>query len=168
VTRLAVGDTAPALELPAVLPEPTGTGHITGTYSLADALAEPGRKGVVVYFYPAAMTPGCTTEACDLRDSLASLQGAGYAVVGVSPDGVDKLATFAERDALTFPLLADTEHEALEAWGAWGEKKNYGKTYVGVIRSTVVVGPDGTVAVAQYNVKATGHVARVRKTLGLD
>ncbi|MFD6137804.1 peroxiredoxin [Isoptericola sp. NPDC060257] len=168
MTRLAVGDAAPALELPAVLPDPAGTGHTTGTFSLADALAEPGRQGVVVYFYPAAMTPGCTTEACDFRDSLASLQGAGYAVVGVSPDGVDKLATFAERDALTFPLLADTEHEALEAWGAWGEKKNYGKTYVGVIRSTVVVDPEGKVAVAQYNVKATGHVARVRKTLGLD
>ena len=168
MTRLAVGDAAPALELPAVLPEPAGTGHTTGTFSLAEALAEPGRKGVVVYFYPAAMTPGCTTEACDFRDSLASLQGAGYAVVGVSPDGVDKLTKFAERDALTFPLLADTEHTALEAWGAWGEKKNYGKTYVGVIRSTVVVDPDGTVAVAQYNVKATGHVARVRKTLGLD
>ncbi|MCK9792138.1 peroxiredoxin [Isoptericola sp. 4D.3] len=168
MTRLAVGDAAPALELPAVLPGPSGTGAATGVFSLAAALAEPGRKGVVVYFYPAAMTPGCTTEACDFRDSLASLQGAGYAVVGVSPDGVDKLAKFAERDALTFPLAADTEHTALEAWGAWGEKKNYGKTYVGVIRSTVVVDPDGKVAVAQYNVKATGHVARLRKTLGLD
>jgi len=168
VTRLAVGDAAPALELPAVLPDASGTGTITGTFSLAAALAAPGLRGVVVYFYPAAMTPGCTTEACDFRDSLASLQGAGYAVVGVSPDDVDKLARFAERDALTFPLAGDTEHSALEAWGAWGEKKNYGKTYVGVIRSTVVVDPDGKVAVAQYNVKATGHVARVRKTLGLD
>ncbi|MEN5075230.1 peroxiredoxin [Isoptericola cucumis] len=168
MTRLAVGDTAPDLTLDAVLPDPAGTGTTTGTFSLADELAVAGRQGVVVYFYPAAMTPGCTTEACDFRDSLASLQGAGYAVVGVSPDDTAKLATFAERDALTFPLAADPEHAALEAWGAWGEKKNYGKTYVGVIRSTVVVGPDGKVTVAQYNVKATGHVARLRKTLGLD
>ncbi|GAA1711607.1 thioredoxin-dependent thiol peroxidase [Isoptericola hypogeus] len=168
MTRLAVGDTAPDLSLDAVLPDPAGAGSTTGRFSLAEALAAPGRKGVVVYFYPAAMTPGCTTEACDFRDSLAALQGAGYGVVGVSPDAVSKLTTFAERDALTFPLVSDPEHAALEAWGAWGEKKNYGKTYVGVIRSTVVVGPDGTVAVAQYNVKATGHVARLRKTLGLD
>ena len=158
MTRLQPGDTAPDFTL---------TDSAGAAVSLADVRAGAD-KGVVVYFYPAAMTPGCTTEACDFRDSLASLQGAGYAVVGVSPDGVDKLTKFAERDALTFPLLADTEHTALEAWGAWGEKKNYGKTYVGVIRSTVVVDPDGTVAVAQYNVKATGHVARVRKTLGLD
>ncbi|WP_205710869.1 peroxiredoxin [Isoptericola sp. BMS4] len=167
MTRLAVGDTAPELQLDAVLPDPAG-GTTTGTFSLSTELAVPGRKGVVVYFYPAAMTPGCTTEACDFRDSLAALQGAGYAVVGVSPDGVDKLARFAERDALTFPLASDPDHAVLEAFGAWGEKKNYGKTYVGVIRSTVVVAPDGTVAVAQYNVKATGHVARVRKALGLD
>ncbi|AEG43826.1 peroxiredoxin [Isoptericola variabilis] len=166
MTRLAVGDTAPDFTLPAVVPD--GDGRAAGEFSLAAALAEPGRAGVVVYFYPAAMTPGCTTEACDFRDSLASLQAAGYAVVGVSPDDLDALQKFSERDALTFPLAADTEHEVLEAYGAWGEKKNYGKTYVGVIRSTVVVGADGKVAVAQYNVKATGHVARLRKTLGLD
>jgi peroxiredoxin Q/BCP len=164
--RLAVGDAAPDFTLPAVVP--AGDGRTTGEFSLAEALAEPGRAGVVVYFYPAAMTPGCTTQACDFRDSLASLQGAGYAVVGVSPDELDALTTFSERDALTFPLASDAEHEVLETYGAWGEKKNYGKTYVGVIRSTVVVGPDGKVTVAQYNVKATGHVARLRKTLGLD
>ncbi len=166
MTRLAVGDPAPDFTLPAVLPE--GDGRTTGELSLAEALAAPGRAGVVVYFYPAAMTPGCTTQACDFRDSLASLQGAGYAVVGVSPDDLGALEKFSERDSLTFPLASDADHEVLDAYGAWGEKKNYGKTYVGVIRSTVVVGPDGKVAVAQYNVKATGHVARLRKTLGLD
>jgi peroxiredoxin Q/BCP len=161
VTRLAAGDTAPDFALPA-------TGTADGTFSLAKALTEPGRKGVVVYFYPAAMTPGCTTEACDFRDSLASLQGAGYAVVGVSPDPVDKLEKFAERDALTFPLASDADHAVLDAYGAWGVRKLYGKDVTGVIRSTVVVAPDGSVAVAQYNVKATGHVARLRKTLGID
>lgn len=163
MTRLAVGDTAPDFTLPAVVPDGGGD-----TFSLTGALAEPGRKGVVVYFYPAAMTPGCTTEACDFRDSLASLQGAGYAVVGVSPDGVDKLATFAERDALTFPLVSDADHAVLDAYGAWGVRKLYGKDVTGVTRSTVVVDPDGKVALAQYNVKATGHVARLRKTLGVD
>ncbi|GAB2458630.1 thioredoxin-dependent thiol peroxidase [Xylanimonas ulmi] len=157
--RLAVGDTAPDFALP------TSDG---GDLSLAAALAAPGRRGVVVYFYPAAMTPGCTTQACDFRDSLASLQGAGYAVVGVSPDGVDKLARFAERDLLTFPLASDADHAVAEAYGAWGVRKLYGKEVTGIIRSTVVVAPDGTVALAQYNVKATGHVARLRKALGVD
>jgi len=121
-----------------------------------------------VYFYPAASTPGCTKEACDFRDSLASLASAGYTVVGISPDGVNKLEKFANNQSLTFPLLSDPEHNTLEAYGAWGEKKNYGRTSVGVIRSTVVVDPDGNVALAQYNVKATGHVARLRRDLGLD
>ncbi|ACZ30098.1 alkyl hydroperoxide reductase/ Thiol specific antioxidant/ Mal allergen [Xylanimonas cellulosilytica DSM 15894] len=161
--RLAVGDVAPELALPAV-----GTADGSARFSLAEAVAEPGRRGVVVYFYPAAMTPGCTTEACDFRDSLASLQGAGYAVVGVSPDDVDKLARFAERDALTFPLVSDADHAVADAFGAWGVRKLYGKDVTGIIRSTVVVGPDGRVAVAQYNVKATGHVARLRKALGID
>ena len=120
-----------------------------------------------MYFYPAAMTPGCTKEACDFRDSLAALRSAGYAVVGISPDGVAKLARFAEEESLPFPLASDPDHEVLEAYGAWGEKSSYGRTSVGVIRSTVVVGPDGTVALAQYNVKATGHVAKLRKDLGL-
>ena len=123
-----------------------------------------GRK-VIVYFYPAAMTPGCTKQACDFRDSLASLQAAGYAVVGVSPDKPAKLARFVERDALTFPLLSDPDHAVLEAWGAWGEKSLYGRKVTGVIRSTVVLDEDGVVQLARYNVKATGHVASLRKAL---
>ncbi|MCC2334634.1 thioredoxin-dependent thiol peroxidase [Cellulomonas wangsupingiae] len=153
--RLAVGDTAPDLTLPST----TG-----GEISLQDLRG----TSVVVYFYPAAGTPGCTKEACDFRDSLASLTSAGYAVLGVSPDPVDKLVAFAEAEALTFPLLSDPDHETLEAWGAWGEKTNYGRTYTGVIRSTVVVDPDGRVALAQYNVRATGHVAKLRRDLGID
>ena len=138
-----------------------------GTLSLADLLAASSR-GVVVYFYPKASTPGCTKEACDFRDSLASLQGAGSSVIGVSAASMAALERFTEKQALTFPLASDPDHQILEAWGAWGEKKNYGRTYVGIIRSTVVVNPDGTVALAQYNVKATGHVGRLRKTLGID
>ncbi len=154
--RLDTGDPAPDFTLP------TAGG---GSVSLAELRAE-AEKGVIVYFYPAASTPGCTTEACDFRDSLASLTAAGYAVVGISPDPVEKLDAFVSEQALTFPLASDTAHEVLEAYGAWGEKKNYGKTYVGVIRSTVVVGKDGAVELAQYNVKATGHVARLREKLG--
>jgi peroxiredoxin Q/BCP len=123
---------------------------------------------VVVYFYPAAGTPGCTKQACDFRDNLASLQSHGYRVVGVSPDSPAKLAAFAEAEELTFPLVSDPEHAVLAVWGAWGEKTLYGKTVTGVIRSTVVVAPDGTVALAQYNVKATGHVAKLRRDLGID
>jgi peroxiredoxin Q/BCP len=155
--RLSPGDTAPDFRLP------TADG---GEVALAD-LRAGAERGVVVYFYPAAATPGCTKEACDFRDSLAALQSAGFAVVGVSPDDVGKLARFAEDESLTFPLASDTGHEVLESYGAWGEKTNYGRTYTGVIRSTVVVGPDGTVSLAQYNVKATGHVARLRKELGV-
>jgi peroxiredoxin Q/BCP len=121
-----------------------------------------------VYFYPAAGTPGCTKQACDFRDNLASLQSHGYRVVGVSPDSPAKLAAFAEAEELTFPLVSDPEHAVLAVWGAWGEKTLYGKTVTGVIRSTVVVAPDGTVALAQYNVKATGHVAKLRRDLGID
>ena len=156
--RLDAGATAPAFTLP------TADGS---TITLANLLTAAS-KGVIVYFYPAAGTPGCTKEACDFRDSLASLTAHGYAVVGISPDEPAKLAAFAEAESLTFPLASDTDHEVLEAYGAWGEKKNYGKTYVGVIRSTVVVAPDGTVALAQYNVKATGHVAKLRRDLGID
>ena len=126
-----------------------------------------GRK-VLVYFYPKADTPGCTKQACDFRDSLASLQAHGYRVVGVSPDAVPALARFAEAEDLTFPLASDPDKAVLEAWGAWGEKSLYGKTVTGVIRSTVVVDPEGTVDLAQYNVKATGHVAKLRRDLGLE
>ncbi|MBW1641111.1 thioredoxin-dependent thiol peroxidase [Microbacterium resistens] len=132
--------------------------------SLADLR---GRK-VVLYFYPAAMTPGCTTQACDFRDSISSLQGAGYEVVGVSRDEPAKLKEFRERDGLTFTLLSDPDHAVHEAYGVWGEKKNYGKVIQGVIRSTFVLDEQGIIAHALYNVKATGHVARLRKTLGID
>jgi len=155
--RLAVGDTAPDFTLP------TASGE---QIRLADVLAQ-GRTAVV-YFYPAAGTPGCTTEACDFRDNIASLQGAGYAVIGISPDSPEKLRRFAEDEHLTFPLASDPDKDVLAAWGAWGEKSMYGKTVTGVIRSTVVVAPDGTVALAKYNVRAKGHVAALRKELGLD
>lgn len=153
--RLAAGDTAPDFTLP------TADG---GSVTLSDLRGEH----VVVYFYPAAGTPGCTTQACDFRDSLASLQSHGYRVVGVSPDGVEALARFAEAEELTFPLASDPDRQVLEAWGAWGEKTLYGKTVTGVIRSTVVVDPQGVVEVARYNVKATGHVAKLRRDLGID
>ncbi|MBZ5732955.1 thioredoxin-dependent thiol peroxidase [Nocardioides sp. TRM66260-LWL] len=153
--RLSPGDPAPDFTLP------TDDGS---QVSLADLR---GRK-VIVYFYPAAMTPGCTKQACDFTDSLASLQAAGYEVLGVSPDKPEKLAKFRERDALTFPLLADPDKDVLRAYGAFGEKKLYGKVVEGVIRSTFVVDEEGRIEVAQYNVKATGHVAKLRKDLGLD
>jgi len=135
-----------------------------GSVSLSDL---SGKK-TVLYFYPAAMTPGCTTQACDFRDSMASLQAAGYAVVGVSRDEPAKLRTFRERDGLSFTLLSDPDHAVHAAYGAWGEKMNYGKVVEGVIRSTFVIDEQGVIALAQYNVKATGHVARLRKALGLD
>lgn len=153
--RLAVGDTAPDFTLP------TADG---GSLTLSDLR---GRR-VIVYFYPAAGTPGCTKQACDFRDSLSALQGAGFAVVGVSPDPVAKLAAFAAEEGLTFPLVSDESRQVLEAWGAYGEKQLYGKTVTGVIRSTVVLDADGAVELAQYNVRATGHVAKLRRDLGLD
>ena len=122
-------------------------------------LSQHRGQRVIVYFYPAAMTPGCTKQACDFRDSLGALQAAGFTVLGVSPDRPAKLAAFVERDALTFPLLSDPDHAVMERWGAWGEKSLYGKTVTGVIRSTIVVDAAGVVEVARYNVKATGHVA---------
>jgi peroxiredoxin Q/BCP len=121
---------------------------------------------VIVYFYPAAMTPGCTKEACDFRDSLADLGRSGVAVLGISPDAPAKLARFRDKEGLNFPLLSDPDRKVLEAYGAYGEKKLYGKTTTGVIRSTFVVDPDGKVAKAMYGVKATGHVARLRAELG--
>lgn len=153
--RLSPGDQAPDFTLP------TADG---GQLALSDLR---GNK-VILYAYPAAMTPGCTTQACDFRDSLASLQGAGYRVVGISPDSPAKLAKFVERDALTFPLVADQDKSVLTAYGAYGEKQNYGKTVMGVIRSTFVIDENGRVERAMYNVKATGHVAKLRRELGLD
>jgi len=122
---------------------------------------------VIIYFYPAAMTPGCTKEACDFRDSRQDLSDAGFAVLGISPDSPAKLAKFREREGLTFPLLSDPDRTVHEAYGAYGEKMLYGKKTVGVIRSTFVVGADGAIEHAYYGVKATGHVARLRKDLGL-
>jgi thioredoxin-dependent peroxiredoxin len=155
MTRLSPGDPAPDFSLP------TDDGS---TVSLSD---KRGRK-VVVYFYPAAMTAGCTTQACDFRDSLSSLQAHGYDIIGISPDAPAKLAKFRERDGLTFPLLSDADRSVMKAYGAYGEKKLYGKTVEGVIRSTFVVDEEGKVEVAQYNVKATGHVAKLRRDLGID
>jgi len=122
---------------------------------------------VVLYFYPAAATPGCTKQACDFRDNLASLQSDGYRVVGVSRDEPEKLARFAADESLDFPLLSDPEHTVHEAYGAWGEKQLYGKTVTGVIRTTFVIDEDGRIAQTFYNTKATGHVAMLRKKLGL-
>ena len=132
------------------------------------SLADMRGSNTIVYFYPAAATPGCTTEACDFRDNLNSLKSAGYTVLGISPDPVEKLAKFSDSEGLNFPLLSDEDHAVAEAYGAWGEKKNYGRTYEGLIRSTVVVDPEGKVSLAQYNVKATGHVSKLRRDLGLD
>ncbi|WP_426183894.1 thioredoxin-dependent thiol peroxidase [Microbacterium sp. TWP3-1-2b2] len=132
------------------------------------ALSDLRGQKTILYFYPAAMTPGCTTQACDFRDSIASLQGAGYRVVGVSRDEPSKLAEFRERDGLSFTLLSDPDHAVHTAYGVWGEKMNYGKVVEGVIRSTFVLDEDGTITQAMYNVKATGHVARLRKMLGVD
>ena len=153
-TRLSPGDTAPDFTL---------TSDTEEKVTLSDLR---GRK-VIVYFYPAAMTPGCTTQACDFSDSLDSLTGAGYEVLGISPDKPAKLAKFRERDGLTITLLSDPDKETLLAYGAFGEKKLYGKTVEGVIRSTIVVDEEGKVQLAQYNVKATGHVAKLRRDLGL-
>ncbi|NHU84586.1 thioredoxin-dependent thiol peroxidase [Kocuria sp. JC486] len=123
---------------------------------------------VIVYFYPKASTPGCTTQACDFRDNLASFTSDGYRVVGISPDSQAALQKFTDAQSLTFPLLSDPDHAVAEAWGAWGEKKNYGRVYEGLIRSTVVVDESGAVEVAQYNVRAKGHVAKLRRDLGLS
>jgi peroxiredoxin Q/BCP len=153
--RLVTGDKAPAFSL---------TDADGNTVKLSDF---KGRK-VIVYFYPAASTPGCTKQACDFRDSLAQLNEGGLDVVGISPDKPEKLAKFRDAEGLTFPLLSDPDKKVLAAWGAFGEKKLYGKTVQGVIRSTFVVDEKGNVEVAQYNVKATGHVAKLRRDLGLD
>ena len=152
--RLQPGNTAPEFTL---------INESGDSVSLSDYR---GRK-VVVYFYPAAMTPGCTTQACDFRDSLDSLSASGYAVLGISPDEPSTLAAFRDRDGLTFPLLSDADKRVMRTWGAYGEKKLYGKLVNGVIRSTFVVDEDGRIEIAQYNVKATGHVAKLRRELGI-
>ena len=150
--RLQPGDTAPDFTLPDADGNPV---------SLA---AFHGRR-VIVYFYPAAGTPGCTKEACDFRDNLTELNDAGVDVVGISPDRPEKLATFRDAEGLTFPLLADPDKQVLTAWGAFGEKQMYGKTVTGVIRSTFLIDPDGKIEEALYNVRATGHVAKLRRDL---
>ena len=142
------------------LPDQTGT-----VRSLTELLAG---GPIVLFFYPAAMTPGCTKQACDFRDSLGSLRAAGYEVVGISPDEPAKLAKFRDRDAITFPLVGDADKAVLTAYGAYGEKRSYGRTVTGVIRSTFVIDEDGKIERALYNVKATGHVAKLRRDLGLD
>ena len=153
--RLSAGDTAPA-------------------FTLSDAdgnkvsLKDYRGKRVILYFYPAASTPGCTKEACDFRDSLDRLTSEGFAVLGVSPDGPAKLVKFRDNEHLTFPLLSDPDKSVLTAYGAWGEKKLYGKLMVGVIRSTFAIDAEGKIELAQYAVKATGHVAKLRRDLGLD
>ena len=152
--RLAPGDTAPDFT----------AATDTGTFTLSDLRG----KHVILYFYPAAMTPGCTTQACDFRDSLDALNAAGYEVVGISKDSPEKLAQFREQEGLTFTLVSDEDGAVQDAYAAWGMKKLYGKEVEGSIRSTVVVDPEGTVELAQYNVKATGHVAKLRRDLGLD
>ena len=153
-TRLTPGDTAPDFTLPDADGKPV---------SLADYR---GRR-VVVYFYPAAGTPGCTKQACDFRDSLTELNGAGLDVLGISPDKPAKLARFRDKEGLTFPLLSDADKDVLNAWGTFGEKQMYGKTVTGVIRSTFVIDEEGRVERALYNVKATGHVAKLRKDLSV-
>ncbi|MGO1508898.1 MAG: thioredoxin-dependent thiol peroxidase [Microbacteriaceae bacterium] len=148
-------------------------GRLAPDFTLSDAagdavrLSELRGSPVIVYFYPAAFTPGCTTEACDFRDNLASLQGAGYAVLGISPDPVEKLAQFADAEQLAFPLLSDEDAEVAKAWGAWGQKTVNGRTFDGLIRSTVVVDAEGRVSAVEYSVDPNGHVARLRGALGI-
>jgi len=153
--RLSPGDLAPDFTLDDQHGDPVTLSSLRGSK-------------VVLYFYPEAMTPGCTTEACDFRDSLNSFKSAGIRVLGVSKDDVDKLARFAERDRLNFTLLADPDLAVQQRYGVWGEKSLYGKIVVGSIRSTFIIDEEGRIERAMYNVKATGHVARVRRELGLD
>ena len=150
--RLETGDVAPTFTLPAAGGDSVSLDELRG-------------KKVILYFYPKASTPGCTTQACDFRDSLDSLAASGYTVLGISPDAVSALDSFTEEQSLSFPLLSDEDHAVAESYGAWGEKKNYGRVVEGLIRSTIVLDEDGKVSLAQYNVKATGHVARLREKL---
>lgn len=154
-TRLSPTDLAPQFSLPIAG---------GGTISTSDLAG----KRAIVYFYPAASTPGCTTQACDFRDSLASLQSAGFTVVGISPDPVATLDSFVTVENLTFPLASDEDKAVATAFGAYGEKKLYGKVVTGIIRSTFVIDAEGRIEHAQYNVRATGHVAKLRRDLGVD
>ncbi len=151
--RLAPGDPAPDFTLPDADGRPVALSSFRG-------------RRLIVYFYPAAMTPGCTKEACDFRDNLSDLNNQRIAVLGISPDQPAKLARFRDKEGLTFPLLSDPDHAVLEAYGAYGEKMLYGKKTTGVIRSTFVIDADGNVEKAMYGVKATGHVARLRAEVG--
>ena len=153
--RLSPGDTAPDF----TLPDPDGT---------AVSLSSLRGSKVVLYVYPAASTPGCTTQACDFRDNIASLRSAGYQVLGLSPDTLEAQRRFRDEEHVPYPLLSDPSREVIDAYGAWGEKKRYGKTVTGILRSTFVIDEHGAVEKAMYNVKATGHVAKLRKDLGLD
>ncbi|MBB4929991.1 peroxiredoxin Q/BCP [Lipingzhangella halophila] len=155
--RLEPGETAPDFTLDDADGNPV---------NLYETLKAAGKRAVL-YFYPAAMTPGCTTEACDFRDNLRDFEAAGFTVLGISPDSTEKLAKFRDKEGLTFPLLGDPGRSVLRSYGAFGEKKNYGKVVEGVIRSTFVIDTDGTVRNAFYNVKATGHVDRVKRELGM-
>jgi peroxiredoxin Q/BCP len=152
--RLTPGDPAPTLTLPDADGNPVSLSGYTGLR-------------MIVYFYPAAGTPGCTKQACDFRDNLADLASAGLDVLAVSPDSAEALAAFRDAERLPFPLLSDPSRSTMAAWGAYGEKQLYGKTVVGVIRSTFVVDADGRIELAQYGVKATGHVAKLRRDLGI-
>jgi len=153
--RLSPGDTAPDFTL-------------TDSEGNKVSLSDYRGQRIVVYFYPAAGTPGCTKQACDFRDNLAELNGAGYQVLGISPDKPEKLAKFAAAENLTFPLLSDVDKTVLNEWAAFGEKKNYGRVYEGVIRSTFVVDPEGKIEKALYNVRATGHVAKLLRDLSIS
>lgn len=154
MTRLEPGSLAPAFTL-------------VDQDERAVTLKDLRGERVILFFYPEAMTPGCTKEACDFRDSLAPLQAAGYTILGVSRDQPEKLRRFRERDGLTYDLLSDPDHKVHEKYAAWGEKMNYGKTIMGVIRSTFVIDEKGRITQALYNVRATGHVARLRTLLGV-
>lgn len=157
MSRLEIGAKAPSF----TLLDQTGSKR-----SLSALLKAAPGKGIVLFAYPAAMTPGCTKEACDFRDSLAGLIAAGWQPVGISPDPVSKLAKFTEKEGLTYPLLSDDDKSVLTAYGAYGEKKLYGKTTIGVIRSTFAIGSNGKIVGAWYAVKATGHVGRLVNELG--
>ncbi|KAB7790020.1 peroxiredoxin [Bifidobacterium leontopitheci] len=157
--RLTAGQTAPGFSLQAVNPDGSET-----TVSLTGLTA--AGKSVLLYFYPAAMTPGCTTEACDFRDNIARLGTLGYTVLGVSKDPLDKLQRFREKEHLSFPLMSDPDLTVHRAYGAYGEKKLYGKVHVGVIRSTFAIDAHGVITLARYNVRAKGHVESLLKTLG--